>query len=121
MVFKFKQHDNEGRIMNTMDLFSASMANFQQSMSLASPFTLFGMTALVYDRFFRGYITTIEFGVLFIVAFLIYQVIHYKYVYPALVRFGSRQSWKHKNPMKDDIVKLEAHLCEIEQLIKEKP
>jgi hypothetical protein len=119
MAFKISQHNKEGRVMDTMDLFSASMANFQQSMALASPFTLFGMTALIYDRFFRGYITTAEFGILFISAFVVYQILHYKYIYPALVRFGSKQSWKHKNPMKEDIVQLEEHLCRIEDYLRE--
>jgi len=117
MVLKmkiFEQHNKEGKLRTVLDWFSASMANFQQSMGLASPFTFFGMVALIYDRYFRQYISTVNFGILFIIILVVYQLTYYKYLYPALVRFNSKQSWKHINPMKDDIVEIKKQLDRIE-------
>ena len=113
----FEQHNEEGKLRTILDWFSASMANFQQSMGLASPFTFFGMVALIYDRYFRSYIDTINFCILFVVILIIYEIMYYKYLYPSLVRFNSKQSWKHINPMKNDIIDIKKQLNRIESTV----
>ena len=115
-----EQHNEEGKLRDVLDWFSASLANFQQSMGFASTLTPIGVAALIYDKYFRAYISTLNFGILFIVIFVIYQISYYKYLYPALVRFNSKQSWKHVNPMKDDIVEINARLKKIEVIIGQK-
>jgi len=79
-----------------------------------------GVWTLFYDRFLKVYIP-IYYGMIIIISGVIaWWCIYYSIVYPSLIQYTNRQSWKHRNPIKKEFDDMNERLDKIEKLMEEK-
>jgi hypothetical protein len=75
---------------------------------------------LVYDKYLSGHVP-IYIGVLIgVICVPSWWFFYYSVLYPSLVQYTNRQSWKHNNPIKKEFDDVNRRLDKIEKLVEEK-
>ena len=100
------------------------MSIYSQTAVIYSPLTLLGVVTTVYGLWGNEYIRLWLpwfnayhlFGIMVILLLVIMFLFH-RFILPSYYAFQMQQSYKHRNPVTQDLVEIKERLVEIERLL----
>lgn len=103
-------HIDNGQIGGTIQI-------ILQSMFLVNFATFVSTLILLYNTVLYKYVQWYVAGVVLIIGIVSWWIIYYVIVYPSIITFVNRQQYTHKNPIREDIKRIENKLDKLMEVL----
>jgi hypothetical protein len=89
-----------------------------QSMFIFNFLTFITNIALFYESIMYKYVSFRTGAIIMMVCVICWWITYYTIIYPSMIRFANRQTYKHGNPIRSDIEDLRREIILLREVIR---